>query len=131
GENEDEHGGEEPERAFDQVPANDAFQETVKGFDEEFQKILRSLGHFLHGPGGDMGKQYEADGDDPHDDHGVGDWEPERAGDLDGLLRQAMLLRRCEGDSIEGKEGDDHRDQAGLQARFASISYARPTSTWD
>ena len=109
GENEDEDAGEEPERPVNQVPANDAFQETVEGLDEEFQEILRSVGHFLHGPGGDLGKEDEADGDDPHEDHGVGDREPERAGDLDGLLRQAMLLRRREGDGVEGKEDGGKR----------------------
>jgi len=91
---------------------------------EELEKVLRPFGHFLHGSSGDLGKEDETHGDDPHDDHGVGYREPERSGDLDGLLRERILPRRGEGDGVEGEEDEEQGDHVLLQRSGAPVRVA-------
>ena len=92
GENEDEDGGKEPERPLDQVPADDALEETVEAFHEPFQEVLRAARNLGHASRRQLGEHDEAEGDDPRHDHGIRDREAEGPPDLDGVLRQAVVF---------------------------------------
>ena len=101
---------EEPERPPDQVRTDDAFEEAVEALDEPLQEVLRAVRHLLHVPRRELREDDEADGDDPGDDHRVGDREAERPRDLDGPLRQVVFL------ALRGHRGagaEDPRHHAG------------------
>ena len=89
---------EEPERPLDQVRADDALEQVVEALDQPLEKVLRAAGHLRHAPRRELREDDQADRDDPGHDHRVGDREPERPGDLDRLLREAVLhgLGQCE-----------------------------------
>ena len=127
GEDEDEDRAEEPERPADQMRADDAFQKPVEAFDQPLQEILRSLRHLLHAPGRELRKDDEAHGDDPGDEHGVGDGKAERTRDLDGLLRQAMFLARRGRHRGAGSEDPRHH-AAHRHARRASVHHVTDVS---
>ncbi len=59
------------------------------------RKFCAPSGTCLHVPGRDLRKDDEAHGDDPRDEHRVGDRKAERTRDLHGPLRQAMFLARA------------------------------------
>jgi hypothetical protein len=86
GQDEDEHGAEEPERLLYEVAANDVFEERVEAFDEPLQKVLRAARHLVHLPRRQTCEHDQAGGDDPRDEHRVGNRKPEHAPDLDGAL---------------------------------------------
>ncbi len=87
---EDEDGGEEPEGLLHQFTANDAFKEIAKAFDHELPEVLSAIGDILHVAGGDLGKNDQAQGDDPAHDHGVGNGKARDVGDLDGFGGKRM-----------------------------------------
>ena len=122
GENEDEDRGEEPERPPDQMRTDDAFEEAVEAFDEPLQEVLRAIRHLLHAPGRELREDDEAHGDDPGDEHGVGDREAERTRDLHGLLRQAMFLA-CRGRHRGAGSEDPRRHAARRHARRPSAHH--------
>ena len=76
---------------FDQVTADDAFEQAVEALEQPFQQVLRAARHLAHFPRRDLCKEDQAQRDDPRHDHGVGDRKAEEAADLDGFLRQAVL----------------------------------------
>src|SRR5262249_59136557 len=84
---ENEDRGEEPERAPHQMRTDDALEKAVEAFDQPFQEVLASFGYLLHVARGELRKDNEADGNDPGDDHRIGDGEPEWARDLYRALR--------------------------------------------
>jgi len=92
-ENEDENGGEEPEGPLNEIRADNAFQEIREAFDEPFPKVLYPGGDAPHVSRSELGKQNEANGDGPGDDHGVCNREAEWARDLDGMFGQAVGFR--------------------------------------
>ena len=77
GEDEDEDRAEEPERPLHQVRPDDAFEQVVEAFDQPLEKVLRAAGHLRHPARRELREDDEADGDDPRDDHRVGDRKTE------------------------------------------------------
>jgi hypothetical protein len=93
---EDEHRGEEPERALRQIAPDDLFEEIPQSLDEELPEILRSTRNFQCGffrransAGRQLSKKDDQARDDPGHDHGVADNPglPERR----GTLRQSVF----------------------------------------
>src|SRR5258708_39110592 len=80
-ENENENGGKEPERPLDQMPANDSLQKSVQSLNKPFPEILCPFRHWLHVPRSDLGKHDQAQRSNQGNDHGVGDRQPEEAGE--------------------------------------------------
>ncbi len=115
GENEDEDGGKEPKRALDQVPADDALEQTEEAFHEPFQKVLRAAGNLRHASRCHLGEHDEAHGDDPRHDHGVRDRKAEGPRDLDGVLRQAVFHRfqKTEAEKVDHVHPDAVQPQHG------------------
>src|SRR6185436_15711086 len=87
---EDEDRSEEPERALDEMPADDALEEVRETLDQPFPEVLGAFGNARHVSRGELRENDQRDGDSPGDNHGVGDGKAKRAGDLDGGLWQAV-----------------------------------------
>src|SRR5262249_14226696 len=92
GENEDEYSRKKPKRSVDQTTAEDSFEKDIKTLNQPFPKILRSIRNSLHVPSSGLGKNDQAQCNDPAYDHRVADWEAEDAADLFRLLRKAVFL---------------------------------------
>ena len=90
GQNEDEDRRQKPKRPLDQMRADDSLQKVVQTFDQPFQEVLGPAGNTFHVARCDSGENYQGDGDNPADDHGIGD-EAAPMFNLDGGLRQAVL----------------------------------------
>ncbi|XWK70072.1 hypothetical protein RBB80_12130 [Tunturiibacter gelidiferens] len=99
GENEDENAREKPERPLDEMRTDDAFEKCVQPFHQPFPKILDTTGHQVHVSGSDLSKKDEAHGNYPAGDHGIGDWEAKRLGDLYGFWRRTLSLQMRRGRS--------------------------------
>src|SRR6516164_1740588 len=70
---------------------NDSLDELVKAPNDPFQEILRPFGYLLHISRNGLSENDQAQGHDPANDHGIGDWKPKKAGDLVSFLRKAVL----------------------------------------
>src|SRR5262245_6748255 len=70
---EDKDAGKEPKGAIYEFFADDAAQELMQAFDHPFPKILSAFGHLFHPASGDLSKNDDAGGGNPHHDHGVAD----------------------------------------------------------
>ena len=89
---------------LDEVRADDAFEQVVEALDQPLEKVLCAAGNLRHPARGDLGKDDEADGDDPRNHHRVRDRKTEGPGDFDSTLRKAVLhgFGQREQDRVEG-----------------------------
>ena len=96
-EDEDEDRAEEPERALDQVRADDALEQAVDALDDPLQEVLRAARDLRHRLRRAAGEEDQPDRDDPRHDHRVGDRKSEGSRHLHGALREPVFRRRlCE-----------------------------------
>src|SRR5258708_23593060 len=89
--NENENGREKPESPFDEVMANDAFEEVMQAFDHPFPEVLGACRDLFHVPRGYLGENDESQRYNPRDHHGISDGKPKRTGNFNRTLRQTML----------------------------------------
>ena len=84
--------------------ADDAFEKAVEALDQPLEKVLCAAGNLLHPARRDLGKDNEAEGDDPRDHHRIRDRKAKWPGDFDRLLRETVFhgLRQREEDGVEG-----------------------------